>query len=107
VRAAMVTGPADYPWSSYPCNGLGTTGPNQDWLTPHPEYQHLGATDESRQQAYRALFEGAVGDADLQKIRNAVHTSWALGNERFKQEIETLTQRRTQPKARGRPQNRV
>jgi hypothetical protein len=53
VRAGMVADPTDYPWSSYPSNALGQP---DDLVVPHLEYQRLGASDESRQLAYRALF---------------------------------------------------
>ena len=39
VRAGMVAGPADYPWSSYRFNALGQT---DDLVTPHFEF-HLVA----------------------------------------------------------------
>ena len=34
-------------------------------------------------------------------IRNATHPGWALGNDRFREEIEHLAQRRARPPAEG------
>ena len=105
VRADMVAHPRDYPWSSYGFNALGETGKNADWLTPHLEYKRLGRDAAERQGAYRQLFRAAVSNADLTAIRESTHKGWALGSERFKQQIERLTQRRTTSKGVGRPRN--
>lgn len=110
VRAGLVTDPGDYPWSSYRRYALGESGPDSDWLTPHPEYLKLGSFDAQRQGAYRDLFHTAVADADLADIRDCTHKGWALGSERFKEQIETLGQRRATSKGVGRPRkerNRV
>jgi len=56
-----------------------------------------------RQAAYRLLFRAAVSNDDLRAIRECRHKGWALGSERFKKEIERLTQRRTVSKGVGRP----
>lgn len=103
VRADMVAHPRDYSWSSYRCNALGETGKNADWLTPHPEYERLGNNEAERQAAYRQLFRAVVAKGDLQAIRNCTHKGWALGSERFREQIERLTQRRTASKGVGRP----
>ena len=110
VRADMVSDPGDYPWSSYCRHAKGESGPNADRLTPHPEYLKLGRSHPERQRAYRELFRIAITEPDLVDIRECTHKGWALGSERFKEQIETLGQRRAASKGVGRPRkdkNRV
>ncbi len=110
VRAALVGHPRDYPWSSYRCNALGESGSNADWLRPHQEYLRLGRTAAERQGAYRQLFRAAVSGNDLREIRECTHKGWALGGDRFRDQVEALAQRRAASKGVGRPRkddNRV
>ena len=107
VRASMTHHPADYPWSSYNFNAEGKLGLNSDWLTPHDEYLHLGQTDIERQVAYQALFKAALSTNDLVQIRECTHKGWALGSQRFIDEIGLLTKRRTASKGIGRPKKEV
>jgi len=100
VRARMVKRPADYPWSSYAANARG----QDDALTvAHPLYRRLGPSGPERQRAYRQLFRGPVGKADLQAIRKATNTGWALGDDRFRANVEKLSGRRAAPRPSGRP----
>ena len=103
VRAGMVSQPGDYPWSSYHRHAQGASGANADWLTPHAEYLKLGQTDSERQGAYRELFRTALSQADLAAIRDCTHKGWALGGERFQEQIEKLGRRRAASKGVGRP----
>jgi len=110
VRAGMVAHPRDYPWSSYRYHALGESGPNAEWLTTHDEYLRLGSHDEERQSAYRQLFRAAVSGEDLKEIRDCTHKGWALGGERFREQVERLGKRRAASKGVGRPRkekNRV
>jgi len=66
----------------------------------------LGLDDLARQAAYRGLFATAVDQADLAEIRDCTHKGWALGNERFRDAIEALGQRRATSKGVGRPRKR-
>ena len=51
LRAAMVTNPADYPWSSHRCDAYG----EHDLLvSQHAAYLSLSSNPVERQQAYRA-----------------------------------------------------
>ena len=97
VRADMVVHPADYPWSSYHFNALGIKNP---LLKKHCIYTALGKNASKRQSAYRALFEHQVPDKTIEEIRVATNKAWVLGNERFIQQIEDLSQRQAQPKPR-------
>ena len=91
VRAGMVSDPADYIWSSYQCHALGKT---ININTPHDEYLRLGDTDSTRRREYRALFHPHVNVDLIDDIRKALNKGLALGNDRFKDEIERLTGRR-------------
>lgn len=104
VRANMVTHPSAYRWSSYRANALGQHDP---LLTPHAEYLALGSRHDERQAAYRTLFEVHLDDMTLAEIREATQKAWVLGNDRFKDDIERLLQRRTRPLPRGGDQRRV
>jgi putative transposase len=103
VRAGMAATPGDYRWSSYRYHALGEAGPDANWLTPHPEYLRLGQDAEERQNAYQELFRETISAKDLTQIRDCTHKGWALGGDRFRDEIEALTQRRTVSKGVGRP----
>jgi len=110
VRAAMVKHPKEYPWSSYRHNAFGERGPNAEWIEPHEEYIGLGKNAVDRQSAYRQLFRAALSGDDLKEIRECTHKGWALGGERFREQIEILAQRRAASKGVGRPRkenNRV
>ena len=71
--------------------------------TPHEEYLALGNSDSIRQSVYRSLFRAHVDDELIKDIRVAVNKGLALGEERFKEEIERLTNRRVRPAKMGRP----
>ena len=85
VRAGMTDSPDQYQWSSYRSNALGV---RNDLLKPHRLYRRLGSTTEDRKIAYRGLFRDSVGQADLEAIREATNSGWALGNDRFREKIE-------------------
>lgn len=72
-------------------------------LTPHPEYLRLGPTPEARQHAYRELFRHRLDDASLYAIREALNQERVMGSERFKDQIESMLNRRVRPGLAGRP----
>ena len=100
VRAGMVKSPAHYRYASYRHNAQGHP---DALITEHALYRRLDRSRPRRCAAYRALFRGAVEEGILKDIRAATNTGWALGNERFRTEIQRLSQRRTAPLPRGRP----
>ncbi|WOD12157.1 transposase [Pseudomonas sp. NyZ704] len=100
VRASMVRAPHEYHWSSYRTNAHGR--PSQ-LVTPHPLYQQLGRTPEDRQSAYRSLFTKQLPIELIEKISQATLSGLALGNERFKNQIENLTGQSVQAGKTGRP----
>lgn len=100
VRAGMVVKPQDYRWSSYHANGLGRASA---LVRPHDEYLRLGGDVAERQQAYRALFRAHVDESLTDEIRDATNGNFALGGERFQEQIaQTLGRRVVRGKA-GRP----
>ena len=100
IRTGMAAHPRDYPWSSYLTNADGI---NNKLITQHALYRHLGADATKRQCAYRQLFRAAIGQSNLDAIREATNKGWVLGNDRFRERIERLSGRRSAPKPRGRP----
>ena len=100
VRADMVRHPGDYSWSSYRVNAEGVIS---RLCTPHEQYLSLGSDAQARQAAYRTLFIGHLDEEDMSRIRQATNSGMALGNDRFKDEVELLAKRRARPKKSGRP----
>ncbi len=98
VRACMVESPDAYKWSSYRSNGLAQ--PASLW-TPHTIYTALGRTNNARAENYRELFRGHIDEKLLTQIRRSVNQGMALGNDRFKEEIECLCGRRVATLKRG------
>ncbi|WP_019530437.1 transposase [Dasania marina] len=101
VRALMVDDPAEYTWSSYQSHALGKT---IKLHTPHEEYLKLAKDVETRQNRYRQLFKDHVDKNLMVDIREALNKGLALGNEKFKSDIEALCGRRLRPARMGRPQ---
>ncbi len=98
VRAGMVEQGGAYRWSSYRHNALGE--PNA-FIQPHPIYLALGATDLQRQQCYRELCTHSLNQQTLNTLRQSTQKSWVVGSDKFKREIEQLSQRQAGPKQRG------
>lgn len=100
VRAAMVTAPGDYRWSSHAGNALGEP---DAIVTPHSRYLALGRDDIERRAAYRELLRLSISDDDLAAIRNHVQQQRALGTARFQAAIEAMSGRCAHVRPRGRP----
>jgi putative transposase len=98
VRANMVAHPGDYRWSSYAANALGESDP---LVTPHLLYQALGTCASKRQAGYQRTFQDHIDNNTLAAIRESTQKGWALGDDRFKDEIEQLLHRRVRPLPRG------
>lgn len=98
VRAGMVEHAGEYSWSSYQHNAVGK---ELKLLAPHDEYLRLGKTKRERESAYRQLFKGRMSEMDLVAIREATNKAWALGESKFKAQIEEATGRRAKPLGRG------
>jgi putative transposase len=100
VRAKMVNDPIEYPWSSYAAN-VGVK--KVPWLTPHGEYLDLGSDEQRRCEAYRHLFDSELDAELLRDIRKSTHGGYALGNQRFREQIESTLNQRAIPRGPGRP----
>jgi putative transposase len=100
VRAAMVDDPVHCRWTSYRANALGAADSR---ITAHALYRQLGASDQERQIAYRALFRAELDRAAIDDIRLALVQNQPLGNARFYARIEKLTGARREARPRGRP----
>ena len=100
VRAGMVEHPGEYRWSSYHANAQGE---KDDLLNQHSLYMSLGRTKKERLAAYRELFRYELDPGIIDEIRHATNGNYALGNERFKEEIAQVLGRRVTPGKSGRP----
>jgi len=98
VRAGMVNQPEDYPWSSYHANALGN---GDKLLVAHNTYLALGKDHGERCNNYQALFKHCVSEKELGDIRDATNKAWVLGNDKFREQIEKLTERQASPKSKG------
>lgn len=102
VRAKIVHGPADYPWSSHRANAGLRPDP---LVTPHPEYLALSEDPAKRIQAYRDLFGEAPDLSDAKRIREATHSGLPLGSEAFKARMEIDLGRKLRHGKPGRPKS--
>lgn len=103
VRAGMVKRQDEYRWSSYGVNGWGDSG----WLTPHEEYLRLGSDTEERTPAYRALFKERLSDEELHLVRKAAHYCQPVGDDRFREHIESRYGIKLGQMRRGRPRKNL
>ncbi len=102
VRAGMVNRPQEYRWSSYHANALGKAS---SLIIPHDQYRRLAQDENSRLEAYRALFKAHLDEEVVGEIRSATNGNYALGGERFQREIELALGRRARRGHAGRPGN--
>lgn len=100
VRARMVQQPGDYPWSSSQHNALGV---HDRGITPHPRYLALGQDTTARLRAYQAMLEEPLNPETQEALRAHTRQNKAFGNDRFRQQIETLVGRSRAIRSRGRP----
>jgi len=98
VRANMGNSPEEYRWSSYRTNGQGY---QTKLCTPHELYQRPGKTVKQRTQAYKDLFISHLDDEVISEIRNASNKGMALGDDKFRLEVEESTGRRVTELKRG------
>jgi len=84
VRARIVETPDRYAWSSYCRNAFGA---ENVLITPHLRYDALGASDTSRQAAYRALFRHPLDEETLDLIRRATNRGVALRANQLSQRL--------------------
>ncbi len=104
VRAGMVKEPGEYRWTSYHVNGQGE---KSDLITHHFFYHGLGQTEAERQTSYKELFDHELESGEIEKIRKATNGNFALGTDRFKEEISEMLGRRVSPGKAGRPRKKI
>jgi putative transposase len=100
VRAAVVSSPAEYPWSSYRHNALGH---ENQLLTSHPVYCALGKTSHERRAAYRELFADQLDPGLVKELRACVQSGTPFGNHQFREQVEQILARKLGSFRRGRP----
>ena len=103
VAAGMVQSPEQYRWSSYHHHAWGTAN---SLIQDHDLYLELDRDPAARQYAYRELFKHQLPEAQLHDIRECLAYNFPLGNDRFRETIETALGRRVGERKRGRPSAR-
>jgi putative transposase len=100
VAANIVNAPDEYRWSSCAWHAWGK--PDQ-LIGDHELYDRLGHHAEARQFAYRELFRHRLSEKDIHTIRESLAYNYPLGNDRFREQVETALGRKVGEKQRGRP----
>ena len=77
--------------SSYRCSALGE---DDSLITAHDVYRRLERTAADRQRAYRAIHDCATGGAELKVIRQSTEQDNIIGNDRFREQIEVILDRK-------------
>lgn len=98
VRADMVRHPREYRWSSYRYHAEGRPDP---LVREHHGYRSLARNEADRRLAYRALFRSCLDEDTLEALRDSVNKGWVLGSDRFRDQIEAVTERRAKPAPKG------
>jgi len=90
-RAGMVRHPAEYPWSSFRANAMGSPCP---FLSLHRSMESLGADPVERRVAYRSLFDTPQSEKELAIFREGLKSSLAAGSPEFIERVATASGRR-------------
>lgn len=104
VRSGMVSSPGQYPYSSYRHNALGSP---DALVSPHSIYLELGDTGQARRENYRNLFLDQIDSDLIDQIRTETNSCRAVGNDRFKDQVEVMLGRSVRPAKMGRPRKAV
>ncbi len=100
LRAKLITDPAEYPWSSFACHGLGQDDP---LLSPFPEWQELGGTDAERRRRWRAKVCAAQKEAEITSVRASLLSGRPFGGTEWTEKIARRLNIDLAPRTRGRP----
>ena len=98
VRAGMVAGPSDYPYSSYAANAQGDV---DALVVPQPAYLALASTPVARCEAYRLMFQETLPADTLTRLRSATEAGEVVGDSRFRAAIESVLARRVERDSHG------
>ncbi len=100
LRAAIVSNPGEYKWSSFQHHGMGRDDP---LLSPFPEWEHLGSTPALRRRRWRDKVRASQKEAELAVIRTSLRTGRPLGETAWVERIAQRLRIDLQPHRRGRP----
>jgi putative transposase len=100
VRARMVEGAREHPWSSHRANAFGDPDRLVTW---HDRYKAPGRSVSNRQAAYRTMFEDDLPDETIETLRDATRRGWVPGRQAFRDQIAAALGRKVTPPVRGRP----
>jgi putative transposase len=100
VRASLVNHPSRYAWSSY---GVNASGAIDSLLEPHAEYLALAQSRDARLAAYRQMVDSGLNAVTVEEIRTAATGGFALGGDKFKQDLSLSLGRRSSKGKAGRP----
>jgi putative transposase len=62
-------------------------------LIPHELYRSLGNSNEKRQMTYRVFFHHELEPVILDRIRKETNGNFALGTDRFSEEVSKVPAR--------------
>ena len=100
VRGRLCSSPGQFRWSSYAANARGKASLIVD---PHPLYLQLGTHQADRLIAYRRLFDTPLTDEEINRIRDALDSGFALATPEFVRELESDLKRKAGRRKPGRP----
>ena len=103
VRADMVALPSDFQWSSHKSYIGQQVVP---FITPHPLLWTLGNTPFARETAYAKLVASGLATQHQAALTESAFKGWALGDEAFINQLQTLTPRRASKMKVGRGPNK-
>lgn len=104
LRAAMVTDPADYRWSSYSCKVTGKYDAVVDFP---PTYLAMGENQTDRQKSYADYIKATVPEYEVKLIRDALQRGQLTGGDKFRAEVERKLGIRISNKKQGRPRKKT
>lgn len=99
VRGNLVADPADWLWSSHRLHAFGE--PDRV-VSVHDTYADLAASPHYRQSRYRRWFYDPPTEDELNNIRETTRQELVLGDDAFKQQLETQLSLPVRPAPRGR-----
>lgn len=98
LQAGLVGEPWQYPWSSCRWYALGQSDP---WVSANPLYAELAESAVRRQQLWRDFLLG-----DDPREAAVQRGEWAVGDESFRDRLQSLRGRPLTQRRRGRPRKR-
>jgi putative transposase len=100
LRAAIVTDPGEYKWSSFQHHGMGRA---DALLSTFPEWEHLGSTQSQRRRHWRQKVRASQREAELTAIRTSLRSGRPLGEAAWVERVSDRLGIDPRPRPRGRP----